>query len=36
MYQGCSSDQIKNLENALTESKGKRQELQESIRAKNN
>lgn len=36
MYQGCSSDQIKNLENDLTESKERHQELQASIRAKNN
>lgn len=36
MYQGFSSDQVRNLENALSESKRKHHDLEKSIRAKNN
>lgn len=36
MYQGCSQDQVKNLEKEIKNSKGKFKDLQTSIRAKNN
>ncbi|PKD19474.1 hypothetical protein APR41_16060 [Salegentibacter salinarum] len=36
MYQGCTSDHVKNLENALKDSKRKHQDLEASIRTKNN
>lgn len=36
MYQGCSQDQVENLEKEIKNSKGKFKDLQTSIRAKNN